>query len=426
MPITNFPNGVSSYGIPLPAAPSQVGVPGGSVFFVNSSNTAANSGGGYSKDVPALTIAQALALCVASRGDVIYVLPGHAETIIAAGGITVSVAGVSIIGSGLGTLQPTITFTTSTAATFLVSAANVLIQGLKFVCSIASQVTMIAVTAKQVTVDSCLFGEGTATGLSAIAITGSANAADNLTISNNTFYFPTAGNMNHAIGLSEVEDNVQVSSNNIQGNFALSAIHNITGKVLTRLKVFGNFVQNLTAAKRAMQLISACTGESSGNYFNIADATIEPVAYGTALRASGDTSTGGDLDSGDMCMFAKTGLVSSAITTAGVDISGASTGALRLEAYTLQTNSTGLAAMTNFTIVINNTSGNLTPISQAITGLGANATVTAGATAELKFVLESGAKMTAKATGTNGTGAGTIDVYLVFRRVTPGAHVSPV
>src|SRR3990167_6061342 len=54
--------------------------------------------------------------CTASRGDVIFVMPGHAETVSAAGGITMDVNGVAIIGLGSGDLRPTITYDTADTA----------------------------------------------------------------------------------------------------------------------------------------------------------------------------------------------------------------------------------------------------------------------------------------------------------------------
>lgn len=53
------------------------------------------------------TISSALSSCVANRGDVVYVLPGYTETLTSA--LTISVAGVSVIGLGNGTKRPTLT-----------------------------------------------------------------------------------------------------------------------------------------------------------------------------------------------------------------------------------------------------------------------------------------------------------------------------
>lgn len=113
------------------------------IFFVNSATGTNGAGYGQNPDSPVATIDYAIGLCTASKGDVIYVMPGHAETISAAAGIAVDVAGVSIIGLGLGSLKPTVTFGTSTAADINVSAANVRIKNLRLVNDIDSLVNFL-------------------------------------------------------------------------------------------------------------------------------------------------------------------------------------------------------------------------------------------------------------------------------------------
>src|SRR5688572_2883165 len=73
----------------------------GSIFFVHS-GTGSNSNDGSSPDSPMATLDAAIGLCTASKGDTIYVMPGHAETIAAADGFDADVAGVSIVGIGWG------------------------------------------------------------------------------------------------------------------------------------------------------------------------------------------------------------------------------------------------------------------------------------------------------------------------------------
>lgn len=79
----------------------------GSVFFVHSGTGSAT--GGYTADAPAATIAQALALCTDSKGDRIYLMPGHNEGIGDAQ-LTWNKIGVEIVGLGQGNLRPRIDF----------------------------------------------------------------------------------------------------------------------------------------------------------------------------------------------------------------------------------------------------------------------------------------------------------------------------
>ena len=101
----------------------------GAVFFANSSHGYASDAAGFGKspDSPVATIDYAISLCTADAGDVIYAMPGHTETVAAAGGLTFDIAGVHLIGIGAGTIQPLIDFTAE-ASSIVVSAANVTIE----------------------------------------------------------------------------------------------------------------------------------------------------------------------------------------------------------------------------------------------------------------------------------------------------------
>ena len=91
MGLTNFPNGVSSFGMPMVGAGPVV--PSANVWFVSS--VTGGLGDGTSRDFPLATLSAALAK--ATSGDVIYLLAGHAETISAASGIAASTAGVTVV-----------------------------------------------------------------------------------------------------------------------------------------------------------------------------------------------------------------------------------------------------------------------------------------------------------------------------------------
>ena len=436
--ITAFPYGVSSYGIPIIG--SGGGIPltntGGQYWFVSSTLGSNGNPGTFSS--PFATLAYALANASLKINDTIVVEEGHTETVAAAAGLLANVAGVNIIGQGSGTSAPTFTFATATTATFRITAAGVTVQGLKFVTGIDSLATIFDIRAKSVVIQNNVFQDnGTNTGLSFIDFVGvTANAADYTKILNNYFYNPTAGNFNHAIGLTTVQDNIEIGGNYIVGSFALSNIHNITGKVVTNINIHDNYVRNLTASKPALNFISAVTGKAYRNNF-VSGANVPSAAiFGTALDASGNnTGNNGSLNAGGEFILYKQGIVCSTITQAGLDLTIASIGGpILIKGGVVQTDGTGLAGMTNFTMVVNNSDGLLTFFSQAITGLGANKTLgfgslvgtTAPATAGFPTVLESGKKVTLKATVADGTGAGVIDVYLLCQRLTAGANVALV
>ena len=104
------PNKLTSMKIDIP----KDAIAPGKVYFVNNSTigpegmaTASNDNSGESQLEPLSTIAGAVTKAAASRGDIVYVMPGHAETATAA--ITLSKAGMRFIGVGHGSLTPTIT-----------------------------------------------------------------------------------------------------------------------------------------------------------------------------------------------------------------------------------------------------------------------------------------------------------------------------
>ena len=88
-----FSNGVTIRGIPL------LQVHPGEVFWVNNSGVLAKGGVGGSDGNdgsylrPFSTIDYAVGRCTASRGDIIAVMPGHAESVAAASGITLDEIG---------------------------------------------------------------------------------------------------------------------------------------------------------------------------------------------------------------------------------------------------------------------------------------------------------------------------------------------
>lgn len=153
MPITNYPQGLSSFGMPVLPGPRPTT---GSVFFVDS-NTGVDGREGTDPAAPLATIDAAINKCTANKGDIIYVMPGHAESIAAAGDIDIDVEGVSIIGLGTGDLKPTVTFGTATTADIDVDADNVTISGLRFVSAINSLANFIDVNMQHCLIEDCDF-----------------------------------------------------------------------------------------------------------------------------------------------------------------------------------------------------------------------------------------------------------------------------
>ncbi len=122
------------------------GLTTGQRFYVDSVTGTDAAGYGSNPDTPCASIAYALGLCTASKGDVIYAMPGHIETIAAAGTLALSKIGVSVIGLGIGSNRPTISFA-GTDSVIAVSAAAVLIKNVVLKAAIDEVVKAISVTA---------------------------------------------------------------------------------------------------------------------------------------------------------------------------------------------------------------------------------------------------------------------------------------
>ena len=115
----------------------------GSLFFVDSNSGSAL--GGYTADSPAATIAQALALCTASKGDVIFVAPGHNEGIGDAQ-LTWNKAGVRIVGLGQGTDRPRIDYDHANAS-IDITASNVSVENFQLLPSVTGVAIAIDINA---------------------------------------------------------------------------------------------------------------------------------------------------------------------------------------------------------------------------------------------------------------------------------------
>lgn len=151
MSFTHFPNGVTSFGVPVIGG----GIPAtlGNVYFVHS-GTGSASYLGTDLAHPLATINAAVDKCTADHGDVIIVLPGHAETIASATSLVVDVDGIAIVGMGRGRGRPVLTFS-ATASRIPVSGTDVLIENLVFYSNIADVVSGVTVSGDDVTIRNC-------------------------------------------------------------------------------------------------------------------------------------------------------------------------------------------------------------------------------------------------------------------------------
>lgn len=267
MALTNYPNGVSSFGVPLMGA-GQIPSTTGQYLFVNSV-TGSNGNDGLSAYAPKSTLAGALTAANANKGDVIIVMPSHAESVAAAAGITINKAGVYIVGLGYGNTRPTITFTTATTATMTITASDVTIDNFVFLQTFDAIVSPIVVSGAQVTFKNSYFQTATATAQVTQMILTTA-AANNLTLAGNRFIGTADAGNTCAVTLVGT-DNFNAFDNDFIGAYTTSvgAIQGIT-TLSTNVDIRRNTIVNKTASStKAIVLLTGSTGIITENKIGI-------------------------------------------------------------------------------------------------------------------------------------------------------------
>lgn len=227
------------------------------VAYVHSSGPAAMPGDLGAPQSPTVytTLNAALAQCTAGKGDVVIVLPGHAENISSADHMSNLKAGTQIIGCGAAGLRPTFTWTAADA-TFLLDVANVrmsnLILNLEPGTGTVTVAAPITISAAGCGIYDCKIRMGSsATAKVTIGITTTA-AADDLEIIGCKIYSATAAECTTMIQFVGA-DRLQFHGNTVVG--ATSAVGVGVIRFLTTestdIALFENHVRNNKALSTA-------------------------------------------------------------------------------------------------------------------------------------------------------------------------------
>jgi len=258
--MSNYPNGFAN-GVSIRGVPLLSSYPG-EVFWVSSTGGANGNNGTF--DRPFGTIDYAIGRCTASRGDIIVVKPGHVETVIAAGGLALDVAGIAIIGLGAGSLRPTINFTTAAGADMNVDAANISIFNFLFTGGIDALTGPIDINAADFSMVNCETRD--VTGQATDFIVTDDNC-DRFYISDWKHLGASAAGADTAITVVGGDDWV-IEDFEIYGNFAVAAIENVT-TAANRIRIGGgarpSYIWTENAADVAVTLVAATTGHVGPN-----------------------------------------------------------------------------------------------------------------------------------------------------------------
>lgn len=231
----------------------------------------------YPDGTPVLftTLALALAKCVASRGDTIVLAPGHTETIVGAAGSGVTVAGVTVVGLGTGTLVPTFTFTTAITASFDITASNVRIQNVNFTVGFDAITAMINVTGTDVTFQGCNVVTNNGTMGVVLGILLGATS-DRFSVNMCRFTGPAvnSGTTTTAQIQYEAAVDIQIQNSYFTGKMTQAILN--TGTVLRGLIFNNNFV--IATGTKAIAVAAASTPFISSNNINVPSGTAPVVA----------------------------------------------------------------------------------------------------------------------------------------------------
>lgn len=481
---TGFNTGVAIDNVPV--SPGHAG----KVFWVGNNATlltdekSASDGNDGSFLKPFSTVDYAVGQCAANRGDVIYIRPNHTTTVSAADTVDFDVAGITVVGLGNGTNRPRFDYTAG-AGEVAVGADNVTLQNINFHANVDS--VLIAVDIEDgvdfCTIRGCLFDvetTGTDEFDNAIRLT---NNNTGCVIEDNEFDMGL-GQAVRAVFLDADTDRTVIRGNLIQGDYSTANIGGDT-TASTDILIEDNILVNGSAGNlgtvEVIELLTGTTGviRNNGCVCNVAtpdlsivadtciiapdnwysetvagaaellytprvpDSTYNFIGVDDSNNAAATTNVTANRDgsilerledirdqhseSGDKFVVQKT-LTSSAITTGGVDITGAAaSGNVVIEDIIIETDATGLAAGTNFTIEKDGGSGVLTFFAETVANLGGNATEvlsTGSVTASNGTTLDSGQKLVAKCTASNCTGTGTITLTLMCARADADATVA--
>ena len=262
----------------------------GNIFYVDSGDAdkGDTTGHGADPDTPFATIDFAINQCTASQGDIIYVLPGHAETLADATSLVLDTVGVSVIGLGRGTDRPTLTLS-ATGSNIPISGANTHFENFLITVTGTVNVTAaITVTGTDVEIFEVEMREPAAGSQIVDGIVGAATS-DRLHVDGFVFRGHASGDINAAaVSITGAVDGVLIENFDVDGLFAAAGIENVTG-VSTNIRVRDGYARNRHATQDAgVALVATTTG------------TVERVNVRTATDDAGGF-TGGFV--GDAAQF---------------------------------------------------------------------------------------------------------------------------
>ena len=253
----------------------------GNRFFVDSGATTTGgttSGFGMSPDKPFTTLDSAIGNCTANSGDIVYVMPGHAETIVADSGVDIDQAGLTIIGLGHGGDRPTFTFTTDAAADFKLAAANTVVKNILFIAGIDALTGPIEISAADCALVDCEYRDAGAFETTDVVVATS--AADRCLIDGFRFFHEggQGGTQIQSVLNFLAQDGVEIRNCFIVTDAQVGGIE--FGQA-THLHIHHNYIESTHADDICITLGSTSTGLVHDNRLKIATNDVSTWITGT-------------------------------------------------------------------------------------------------------------------------------------------------
>lgn len=282
--VYSLPSYALNYGAPFIPVFAALGGRGRVFWVGNASGLPA--GNGSSPDYPFSTLDAALAKCVSNRGDIVYVLPLHAENLSLAASLPSLVAGTTVMGLGWGTQRPAFTFSAATSQ-FTVAVANVLIRNCQWLAAGPRGTTALTVTLPFVIsapgftfldneVQCGIDADQLATDCISLTAT-----ADDCTLANNYIWGGAGAVITTAIKTTGAVDRLKLIGNTITAEVATAGtgvLLDFSNAACVDHAILNNHLANKTASSKfVIKPHATSTGFVDGNRYYTGDAATAPA-----------------------------------------------------------------------------------------------------------------------------------------------------
>lgn len=233
----------------------------GNKFYVDSGiGNNKNTGTSWAK--PFATIDYAIGKCTAGNGDIIYVAPGHTETITGTD-IVVDVIGVAVIGTGTGSLMPQIKHNHADAEVSI-TVDNVTWTNIRHTADVTDVKVAIEIEdgADYCTVTGCVF-DVVAAATDEFLVSVRTNDASNDALIENNYFDMGLGAAVAAISFTKDTDGTIVRNNIVLGDYSTACINGITTKstnLLIEKNLLCNGYTDGIGTEPCIELVTASSG----------------------------------------------------------------------------------------------------------------------------------------------------------------------